>query len=85
MDGTPGTDPEAFGARPALDRCPVCGGPVERGFLVSGGLGWSREKPSRMWGPRGSIEPILRRGIGEEWFCSGQRCAACELYVLRRG
>ncbi len=68
---------------PILDRCPVCGGALENGFL-SGGLGWTRERPSDLWGPLHATEPILQTGLGSPHSVAAQRCPACSIYVFHR-
>jgi hypothetical protein len=70
-------------ARPALDRCPKCQGPLYSGYLFfSTFLRWCDTKPSRWHGLSGSLV------AGSHWWLTFRntealQCPKCRLILLQ--
>ena len=67
-------------------KCPVCGGPVEAGFVATtngSGLFWSRQSTSTRLRPKG-LEVIVGTGFGGTYSANlpGLKCAKCRTILL---
>ena len=67
-------------------KCPVCGGPLEAGFVATtngSGLFWSQQSTSTRFRPKG-LEVLVGTGFGGTYSANlpGQRCAKCHTILL---
>lgn len=73
----------------AASTCPMCGGPLEAGFVSTSngsGLYWSHEASSSRLRPKG-LEVLVGTGFGGNYSANlpGGRCANCNTILVSLG